>query len=49
MTYLWGIIIFGCLIWYSLTCVYITIYGALDIKTMLAHLRQGGRPGDPHD
>ena len=42
MMYLWGFIVFGCLAWYSLVSIYIAIYGALDIKTMLAHLRQNG-------
>lgn len=31
----------GVRIWHTLMCVYITIYGAFDIKSMLSHLRHG--------
>jgi hypothetical protein len=41
MSYFWGFVTFACLIWYTLMCVYITIYGAFDIKSMLSHLHHG--------
>lgn len=41
MSNVWGFIAFSCLAWYTVMCVYITIYGAFDIKSMLAHLHNG--------
>lgn len=39
--WIWALVVFGCLVWYTLVSIYVAIKGAVDIKSMLAHLRDG--------
>ena len=34
----WWLLTAACVVWYSTITIYVAIRGALDIKTMLAHL-----------
>lgn len=42
----WFLLVVACVAWYSVITVYVSIRGALDIKSMLRELRQrGAGPG----
>lgn len=38
----WYLLTIACMVWYSSVTVYVAIRGALDIKHMLARLRDAG-------
>lgn len=37
----WTIIVLACLVWYSTMVLFVTFRGAIDIRGMLARLKQG--------
>lgn len=43
----WGLLTLAVLIWYSTITIYVAIRGVLDIRNMLARLRQDRAPNDP--
>ena len=40
----WLLITIGCLAWYAGVTVYVTVRGALDIRSMLERLGKGDEP-----
>ncbi|MCC6490029.1 MAG: hypothetical protein IT364_21260 [Candidatus Hydrogenedentes bacterium] len=41
----WSIIVLACLVWYSTMVLFVTYRGAVDIRGMLARLKQGQLDG----
>ncbi len=40
--WIWLLLTLACLVWYSTVTIYVAIRGAIDIKHMLARLKNGG-------